>query len=456
MTPPADSDWGELVSDLVRVVEQWFAQLSLADWVLLALGTGAIAWIVTGLWAMTRLGPIEIKPLEEDSEAKQPIKGLTAVVARRLHHCGLISPSEVPAGGPQADLIAAVEASPLQQANWIASILKNVPRPRPPAYALGGTVVIEPAESGAGIGFWVRPVREGKELQDFVRANGKPLEHAARCVADKAYLHIIEESASLLPLWARWSNEEAFAAYMKAIDAMDANRDAMDVKRDAMAPSWLDDAAKLEPTNLLVRVQFANLLERTENTDVASGDGRRAVKYARALNAYLRVAKVEPTMVEARYRASVLSAMLASTVVAENPETYGRRARAALTMIELPVDAVAARVTLSDLSRSESNAVLKILRPWYTLIRKGRLRHELELAGLDRSRLRNAVRISRHCVWLREHQRRLRWYELPRVLWRWMVVRWLLIRGVGWHGHYNAACFDSLLHQRLRERKQYG
>ena len=106
------AELNEIVSDGVRAVEQWLSGLSVADWVFLALGVAAVAWIVTGVKAMTRLGPIEIKPLEEESEAKQPIKGLTAVMARRLHACGLISPSEVPAGAPQADLISAVEASP--------------------------------------------------------------------------------------------------------------------------------------------------------------------------------------------------------------------------------------------------------------------------------------------------------------------------------------------------------
>ena len=91
-TQAADTDLGERVSDGLRAAEQWLAQLSLGDWVLFTLGAAAIAWIVTGM-AMTRLGPIEIKPLEEDSEAKQPIKGLTAIVARRLHRCGLIFPS---------------------------------------------------------------------------------------------------------------------------------------------------------------------------------------------------------------------------------------------------------------------------------------------------------------------------------------------------------------------------
>ena len=57
------------------------------------------------------------------------------------------------------------------------------------------------------------------------------------------------------------------------------------------------------------------------------GDGRRALKYARALNAYLRVAKVEPTVVEARYRASVLAAMLASCIVGRERPYRGRGRR---------------------------------------------------------------------------------------------------------------------------------
>jgi hypothetical protein len=309
------------------------------------------------------------------------------------------------------------------------------------------------SENGAngGIGFWVRPVREGREIQRFVPAGADKFEDAATCAADTAYLHIIDDAAHLLPLWARWSSEEAFAAYMDAIESMAHNR-------DISGAEHLDNAASQESTNLLIRLQFANLLERTVSAHEDEAC-RRALKYARALNAYLRVAKLEPTVVEARYRASVLAAMLASCIV--KPEApYLPTVREALPMIQLPSgppggdadNGEAAASTLSDLSRSESNAVLQLLRPWYTLLRQGRLRHQLEMAGMDRRRLRNTVRISRHCVWLRERKRRIPWYVAPRVLWRWVVVRWIVYRSVGWHGHYNAACFDALLFQRRRER----
>ena len=310
------------------------------------------------------------------------------------------------------------------------------------------------SENGAigGIGFWVRPVREGREIQRFLPAEADKLEGAATCAADTAYLHIIGEAAHLLPLWARWSSGDAFAAYMAAIETMDRNKD------DISGAQYLDSAASRESTNLLIRLQFANLLERTVSAHEDEA-GRRALKYARALNAYLRVAKLEPTVVEARYRASVLAAMLASCIVKEGAP-YLLDVGRALPMIQLPSsppggapdNGEAAARTLSDLSRSESNAVLQLLRPWYTLLRQGRLRHQLEMAGVDRRRLRNTVRISRHCVWLRERKGQIPWYVAPRVVWRWLVVRWIVLRSVGWHGHYNAACFDALLYQRRRER----
>ena len=66
-----------------------------------------------------------------------------------------------------------------------------------------------------------------------------------------------------------------------------------------------------EPSNLLVRLKIANLQER--HAGVVEDETDRAVARADALEQYLGIAKMQPGLVEARYRASVLAGMLAST-----------------------------------------------------------------------------------------------------------------------------------------------
>jgi hypothetical protein len=446
----------ERAQQWVDSVQGWLTNFSVGDWVAVALAGAALFWIVAGLRALTRLGPIEIEPLEEEEDAHLPVRSLTAAVARRLSKSGLLSPPEVPAGAPQADFITAVEKSPISQASWIASLMKLVPRPRPAAYKLGGTVITPAANGGTtdmdGISFRLRPVREGHELQEFVPANGDDLCAVAHRVADLAYLHIIEDAAAALPLWARWHDVETYAAYLDGMAHLE---------RDEDVEGAADfDVAAADSSNLLVRVQYANLLERSEAEPIdgeESPDGERALTQARALNAYLRVAKLEASFVEPRYRASVLAAMLASGFDAL-PETYKTDVRAAITIIQIP--AADAAETFADLSRSEANGVLELLRPWFTLVRQGRLRHQLELSGFERSRLRKTVVISKHCVWVREvGDDNDLWTRIR--LFRRRITVWLhlLSPSVGWQAHYNAACFYALLHgraKRLREQSGDG
>ena len=439
----------ERAGQWVESVEGWLSNFSVGDWVAVALALAAVLWIIAGLRALTRLGPIEIEPLEEEADAHLPVKSLTATVARRLSKSGLLSPSEVPGGAPQADFITAVEKSPIPQANWLASLVKLVPRPRPAAYRLGGTVVVPKTPSAGsamhGISLRLRPVREGRELQEFVPAGGKNLHAVAHRVADLAYLHIIEDAVAVLPLWARWHDVDAYAAYMDGMDRLESNDDIGAANRF--------DAAAAESSNLLVRVRYANLLERSkaEPIGIADPGAQRALAQARALNAYLRIAKLEASFVEPRYRASVLAAVVASTFE-DLPPPYQAEVRKAITMIDLPEKV---EPTLRDLSRSEVNAVLELLRPWFTLLRHGRLRHQLELKGAERSQLRKTVILSKHCVWVRQIGYDNDPWTRARLWRRRLAVRLHLVNGtVGWQAHYNAASFYALLHGRAQHMKK--
>jgi hypothetical protein len=425
-------DLRELAGDIVREIEQWAGRMSLTDWIMLTLGAAAVAWFITWMLARTRLGPIEVTKLEadENNDATKQVSMLTATIGRRLYRAGLSGPAGAPAGAPRADILTAVETSPVPQANWIASLLKLVPFPRPRAYTVGGA-----ASNPGEIGFWVRPVHKGGDLQDIVERDS--LEDAAERVADLAYLHIIEDAVYQLPLWARWSDADALDAYMKA-------RKELETGNDLDAALWLNAAATGERTNLLVQILFANLIERTTSDSTAPLIAQRAIRHARSLDAYLRVSRPEPTVVEARYRTSVIAAMLADSIT-QIDQQYRNRVRTELTMISLPADGPAAKKVLIALSRNESWALLALLRPWYALTREHRLRHQLELQGVDRRRLRNTVRIARHCIWLRESPRTDRKLARPRAALRELHVRWLLLGRVGWQAHYNAACFYALL-----------
>jgi hypothetical protein len=440
----------ERVHDFVDRLVDWVTGLSVADYVGIGLAIAALLWIWASLRAMTRLGPVLVQPLEAETDTKLPLKELTAILRERLAHGGLVPPPEVPGGAPKANVLSAIEASNVSQVALIGQIVGALPRPRPAEYTFSGTLFPEPPPPSAtpgsppppavadkGISFWVRPSGEGSELIETVRQQAD-YDDAVRCAADRASLHIIESSANVLPLWVRWSKLGAFEQYLDAIDNSLQGGELVALKGFAAA-------AVDEPSNLLVRLKIANLLER--HAGAVPEQARRAEARAEVLAQYLQIAKVQPGLVEARYRASVLAGMLAST--AETVPATQQPICDALNLLDVEPDAVAD--TLRELAELESTAVLQLLRPWYTLVRETRLRHQLELKGFDRRQLRRTVLISRHCLWVRRRGLRTsRWTSFE--LWRrQLVVRYRYMAfGGSWQAHYNAASFYALLYKRAR------
>jgi hypothetical protein len=169
---------------------------------------------------------------------------------------------------------------------------------------------------------------------------------------------------------------------------------------------------------------------------------------------------LEPTLVEARYRASVLVAQLAVTFEKATDQATPARAGTptddpvgnVLTMLELPADAWWCDIvptTLEELAETERRGLLQLLRPWYTLLREGRLRNELELRGRPRRQLRRTISISMHCLAARKAHghRSLRFWAGLRARRAWLRLGHLGLAGelLGWQAHYNAACFYALL-----------
>lgn len=256
-----------------------------------------------------------------------------------------------------------------------------------------------------------------------------------RRAAARIFVHVSNEAVNVFPVWARWSDAEAFQRYLAGLEHR--RKGEFQKARDI-----LTEVSQQEPNNMIVRLQLANLSERQAGEETSG-----VVNEARALAAYLKVAVERPELVEARFRASVLASNLAVEYPHLSPALQGAVGR--LLQLEAANGTVA---DLESLSQRETDAVVQLLQPWYPLLRKGRLRSQYEPRGQERRELKRAVAITRHCVGLRllpgEDTRSIR----AQVLWRRFVVRFwhnLVLRpSSGWQAHYNTACFYALLAQR--------
>jgi hypothetical protein len=192
---------------------------------------------------------------------------------------------------------------------------------------------------------------------------------------------------------------------------------------------------------MLPRLQLAALLEQ-------KGSARRL---ADALAQYLEIATEWPSLVEARYRASVVAATLASMTGELTPTSRDSLAKS------LGVDGGSKPLNeaLSKRAKTESRSVLKLLQPYYTLLREGRLRSRYEPQGADRRELKRAVAISRHCLGLRSIGVKTGFTVTLEIWGRRALVRWWHMAlgrpSVGWQAHYNAACFYALLQERQEQ-----
>jgi hypothetical protein len=118
---------------------------------------------------------------------------------------------------------------------------------------------------------------------------------------------------------------------------------------------------------------------------------------------------------------------------------------------------------LEDAARHEAKRARARLRPEWTVVHEGRLRHRFEPRGRERRQLRKALGISHGCLRLRELDRQRRraaghsWYSPPGRRRLWMEVRAPFWRAIvfwrlalrperaGWTAQYNAASYYALL-----------
>jgi hypothetical protein len=299
----------EAVQDGLAWVERALTGLTLVDWILLAAAAALTYYLWASLRALTRLGPIEVAELETDSDALEA-KSWTAALREHLATAGLMASPEVPAGAPQTDLLAAIEASPIQQVNWLASTMRLVPRPRPPSYQLKGTLRAREQHGGCtcGVTYWLQDTVTGSQTEVNTVWNDS-YAHAVQAVASNVCIAITNSAVYVYPRWARWSNREAFECYSKGLDLLAASRRRQDrTEAYASALGCHENATQGEPRNLLPRLQIANIKEKQaalETDERTSTDLR-----IEAVRAYRQIADDVPSLVEARFRASVLLSML--------------------------------------------------------------------------------------------------------------------------------------------------
>ena len=326
ITLPAPRD---AAHDIVNFLEDLVERASPVDWVLAALACFALFWLWLSLRASTRVGPVEVEALTHDGEDEVALLALTGALREKLSRIGLPSPLSVPAGAPQAELIATVEASGAPQAAFLGKLLQVMPRPRPREYKVSGVLLgVEqtsphpwtqmagnddpPGDGPCGLSFWVRPAREGTAHMETVKHRWVHSE-AVDSAAFQIYRHISNDAEGAFPIWARWTSDEALRCYVIGCRGRYGAQTTDSAKPDAQvkgAANWLQAAADLEPFNVLADLELANLFETSMPDEVGFA---RAQRQASILRRYLEIARAWPGLVEPRYRASIVAGALATT-----------------------------------------------------------------------------------------------------------------------------------------------
>ena len=451
--------------DTVIFIEEWLSSFSIGDWVLVGLAGVAVYWVVASLKTLTSLGPIEVEPLEHDDDPPPELKALTSELRERLAQTGLSPPPTVPAGTPQVNLIAAVEASNIPQSAWLAKLLQLLPKPpRPAEYKINGVLTgaepappkpapvwpfVPPRPPPCGVRYWIKASREGSALLKTVKAC--PTHSAAiDQAASEIYLHISTNAIHAFPIWARWHTRVALEKYLEGCALRyDDN--------GAEAAECFEKADKEEHYNALAKLQLANMLEESAATS--------PMVQAEALRRYLAVAADWPELVEARYRASVVASRLAG-ILANDPGgtaavllflgvTPGARIVRSLGVAPGPgASRSTVEVQLRSLATRETVAVLQLLRPWYVLVREHRLRNQFEFKSHERRRLRRTVSITKHGLRLGKLSGKRSPRARAEVRYRTARVWWIRRKrgwsAAAWQTNYNAACYDARLLAHLK------
>ena len=430
-----------------EAVVDFLGAAELIDWVLLVLAA-TLLWYV---WRRVRwagaLGPMRVSDLETSDAAQKMV--LSALLREELTSKGLVpSGTAVPAGSPDASVIAAISASPIAQAGWVGKLLEAAKAlmPRPREYDVTGVLVDRSAAEA-------RAAKQAGKLCGLtytLAATGRPPVYDVKDVwayspteavvtaAERIYVRVSQSDRSVFPRWAMWSKLDAFESYLEGLKCENRIADAAD--KDVLglieaARGEFAIATARQPANRLAQLRAANMDETRAALQHRDLPARRKYE-ARALKTYVEILVDVPTLAEAHYRASVLFSGF-------NPAgaPYSKATRRVL-LDALNLDGrVDDKIWEEAKGRAddEAKATLTLLRWWGVLAKSGRLRNRFEPRGRDRRQFLKAAKISLRCTRLRLKRGR-GWCD--------DLLVWGAFAGrpdsVGWQAYYNAGCYYAL------------
>jgi hypothetical protein len=285
------------LGDWLSGIQSRLSDITATEWFLLAAALAAVLWVRASIKAATTLGPIEVVPIEQDGSPDNPQRQLTARLRERIMKVGLRPPPGVPGGAPYANLLSAIEASPIPQANWIATLMKAIPWPKAATYKLTTTI----GGNGNGVSYWLQP-NEGTD--DLMETLATATDDALDGIPEKVLLHVCKGSPSIFPPWSCWKRMDALEKYLEGLAAP--------LDQPALAAAAFEAAAALEPDNTIVQLRLLNVREI-----LAVGN---PLLQATVLRAYLDLVTERPELVQARYRASTLAGVVADAHMNATPE----------------------------------------------------------------------------------------------------------------------------------------
>jgi hypothetical protein len=454
MTPAGDASGPpELAHKFVSWLGEVAASVSAVDAVLLAFALAIVLILRASLRATASMEPVEVETLDCDPSANANVQALSAFLRERVADSGLPPPPLLPAGAPRATALAAVAASPVPQASFIAKALEALPLPEAGQYKLSGTLSKD--ATAECISYWLRSSDHGGSVMKTVKKT--KYEEAIEEVAFEVYSHVSTRADRAFPPWARWRSAAALRAYRAGCDAADR-------RKWNKAIASLRAANKKEPANALIRLQLANVYERraTSMKRAAVPLKVQAKEYVRALVTYCEAARDCRWLTEARYRASVLAGMLAD--MCTEPEAIEEARRGIVACLKLTgqttdkaeqaASAHALANEIREWANSQSRTLLVLLRPWYVLLRERRLRTQFEPSTAERRQLKRSVRISRKSMKVRsvgDARGRAARCKLRCADASVHLLLFFDLMRVDWQTHYVAACFYALLLKRERE-----
>jgi hypothetical protein len=464
---------------VLSAVINYFGRFAVRDWVLLAIGGLAIAWLWTRQVALARLGPVTVAVLNADGDKLAP-----AQVKAELENClstrGALPPSAVPSGMPTIAAISTALTAALPQAPAVGALLDALPLPSTStSFSINGTLLTgassEPYPCGLSYEVACTTGPRSVNVNTIWAANWTAVSQAA---AHAIYGDMQAAAPGLYPTWGRWNSERAYDFYARGVAGQDRDR--------AAALRCFRAAQQQDADNMLAALRVGNCYERMALE--STGDERLQRRlFAAALTQYVNIRVREPTIFEAGYRASLVMSTLASLQPAAIPafcrDAVGEEIDAAVGALEnmptKPVDRLllinmrelirkvstrrsqrASPTTangspeylkgrLTEYAQREMLLARRRTKPLWTVLYENRFRHLFEPQGRSRRQLRKALGVSHMCRHAREAAlRRPRPTDAQQFLWRgWVFWRYMFGRWAiaGWQAHYNAACFYSLL-----------